>query len=220
MNIILDYDGTVHDCAKIYVPAFRIGYKYLTDNGLAPVHEYSDIEISSYLGYSVKEMWERFMPQLDIKYKEECGRIISIEMMRFIENGGSVLYDGAEEALKTLKDSGHRLIFLSNCMHSYMETHRKSHELDRFYSDYYCTEDYDFKSKPEIFKAIRDKYDGEFIVVGDRHLDLETAREYSLRSVGCLYGYCEKNELDDASVVIDSISELPSVVNSLSSALI
>ena len=40
-NIILDYDGTIHDCAKIYVPSFYIGYKYLTDNGLAPIYEYS-----------------------------------------------------------------------------------------------------------------------------------------------------------------------------------
>ena len=47
-NIILDYDGTIHDCAKIYVPAFYTGYKYLTDRGLAPVHEYSYNEVSGY----------------------------------------------------------------------------------------------------------------------------------------------------------------------------
>ena len=33
-NIILDYDGTIHDCAKIYVPSFYIGYKYLTETDL------------------------------------------------------------------------------------------------------------------------------------------------------------------------------------------
>ena len=69
-NIILDYDGTVHDCAKIYVPSFYIGYKYLTDNGLAPIHEYSYEEVSDYLGYSVKDMWNRFMPELPQNEKD------------------------------------------------------------------------------------------------------------------------------------------------------
>lgn len=215
MNIILDYDGTVHDCAKIYVPAFRIGYKYLTDSGLAPIHEYSSKEISSYLGYTAKDMWQRFMPELAEQYQSECGRIIGIEMMNMINNGCSVLYDGAKKALETLKDSGHRLIFLSNCMRNYMDAHRAAHDLDSFYSDFYCTEDYGFKSKPEIFKSIREKYDGEFAVVGDRFLDLEIADIYSLKSVGCLYGYGEKGELDKASVKINSISELPEAIEAL-----
>ena len=68
-NIILDYDGTIHDCAKIYVPAFYTGYKYLTDRGLAPVHEYSYNEVSGYLGYSVNEMWNRFMPELERSHR-------------------------------------------------------------------------------------------------------------------------------------------------------
>ncbi len=215
VNIILDYDGTIHDCARIYVPAFYIGYKYLTDNGLAPVHDYSYEEVSSYLGYSVKDMWARFMPQLDDKYKNICGKIIADNMMEMIQNGKSVLYDGAEEALSELKSAGYTLIFLSNCMHDYMETHRKVHRLDRFYSDFYCTEDYGFRSKPEVFKEIRKKYDGEFIVIGDRFLDLQLAGNYALKSVGCLYGYCENGELDEASEIVSSAAEIPEAVERL-----
>ena len=85
-NIILDYDGTIHDCAKIYVPAFYTGYKYLTDRGLAPVHEYSYNEVSGYLGYSVNEMWNRFMPELERSHRDKCGKIISEEMLKMTEN--------------------------------------------------------------------------------------------------------------------------------------
>lgn len=212
-NIILDYDGTIHDCAKIYVPAFYIGYKYLTDKGLAPVHDYSYEEVSSYLGYSVKDMWNRFMPELPQEEKDICGKIISDEMMKMIENGKSVLYDGAEKVLKILKEKGHNLIFLSNCTHSYMKAHIAAHKLDRFYSGFYCTEDFGFKSKPEIFKSIKENYDGKFIVAGDRFLDLEIAEVHNLKSVGCLYGYCEKNELCNASVKISDISKLPDAID-------
>lgn len=214
-NIILDYDGTIHDCAKIYVPAFYTGYKYLTDRGLAPVHEYSYNEVSSYLGYSVNEMWERFMPELERSHRNKCSKIIGEEMLEMIIDGKSVLYNGAENTLQALKDSGHTLIFLSNCMHDYMEAHRKAHRLDRFYSDYYCTEDFGFISKPEIFTRIRNKFNGEFIIIGDRFLDLETAEKFSLRSIGCNYGYGEKGELNNADITVESVTDIPDAVGSI-----
>lgn len=214
-NIILDYDGTIHDCAKIYVPSFYIGYKYLTDNGLAPIHEYSYKEVSGYLGYSVKEMWNKFMPDLPQSEKDTCSKIIGDSMMKLITNGQSVLYDGAEKVLKYLKENGHNLIFLSNCMHDYMEAHRKVHRLDRFYCDFYCTEDFNFAPKPDIFKSIALKHTGEFIVIGDRYLDLETAWKHNLKSIGCTYGYCNPHELDKANITVTDISEIPSVVEKL-----
>lgn len=214
-NIILDYDGTIHDCAKIYVPSFYIGYKYLTDNGLAPIHEYSYKEVSGYLGYSLKEMWNKFMPDLPQSEKDTCSKIIGDSMMKLITNGQSVLYDGAEKVLKYLKENGHNLIFLSNCMHDYMEAHRKVHRLDRFYCDFYCTEDFNFAPKPDIFKNIALKHTGEFIVIGDRYLDLETAWKHNLKSIGCTYGYCNPHELDKANITVTDISEIPSVVEKL-----
>lgn len=214
-NIILDYDGTIHDCAKIYVPAFYTGYKYLTDSGLAPIHEYSYSEVSSYLGYSVNEMWERFMPELERSHRNKCSKIIGEEMLKMIIGGKSILYNGAEGTLESLKNSGHTLIFLSNCMHDYMEAHRKAHSLDRFYSSFYCTEDFGFISKPEIFTRIRNKFIGDFIIVGDRFLDLETAEKFSLRSIGCNYGYGEKGELDNADITVESVLEIPAAVKSI-----
>lgn len=214
-NIILDFDGTVHDCAKIYVPAFYIGYKYLVDKGLAPVHQYSYEEVSSYLGYSVKEMWNRFMPDLAQSEKEICGKIIGDEMSRLTESGKSELYSGAEDALQKLNENGHKLIFLSNCMHDYMESHRRVHDLDRFYCDFYCTEDFDFKPKPEIFPYIREKHSGEYIIVGDRYLDLETAQKHHLKSIGCTYGYCEPHELENADITVSDISQIPEAVERL-----
>ena len=214
-NIILDYDGTIHDSRHIYVPAFREGVKHLTDNGLAPLCEYSDEEIAGYLGYSAQETWELFMPDLEQKYRDESTKIVGAHMHKLTLEGKSVLYDGATEQLSELKALGHTLIFLSNCMHDYMESHRKAHNLDRFYSAFYCTEDFGFKAKPEIFREIEKRFNGDFIVVGDRHLDLEVARVHGLKSVGCLYGYCKDGELDGAAVKINSVKELSAAVKNI-----
>ena len=212
MNIILDFDGTIHDCAAIYVPAFRVGHKYLVESGLMEYREYSDEEIISYLGFSPKEMWDNFAPDLADEEKKKVTLMVSDYMAELTENGKAVLYKGAREALSALKRQGHTLIFLSNCLHSYMELHRRVHGLDEFFSDYYCSEDYGYIRKPEIFEHIRQEHEGNFIIVGDRYFDLETAWVHGLKSIGCAYGYCEKGELDKADVVIDNVSELPRAV--------
>lgn len=100
-------------------------------------------------------------------------------------------------------------------MHDYMEAHRKVHCLDRFYCDFYCTEDFDFKSKPEIFTSIAKKHIGDFIIIGDRYLDIETAWKHNLKSIGCTYGYCEPHELDKADITVSEISEIPKAVEKL-----
>lgn len=215
MNIILDYDGTVHDCAKIYVPAFRKGYEYLTDRRLAPPLELSDSEISGWLGYSAADMWNGFMPQLDDKYKKICSELVGEEMMKMILDGKSELYSGAEAALEQLKKNGHRLFFLSNCSDAYMQAHRKAHSLDRFYTDYFCTENFAFRPKPEIFPFIKEKYAGDYIIIGDRFLDLQVAEKHGLNSVGCTYGYCGEHELNSADILVNDVSEIPDAVRNL-----
>lgn len=214
-NIILDYDGTIHDCAAIYIPAFHVGYKHLTDNDLAPHRNFSDSEITQYLGYSVKDMWDTFMPELADEHKKTCAGIIGNHMRILTEKGYSKLYDGAENMLKKLKNNGHRLIFLSNCTRDYMNLHRENHQLDRFFDAFYCTEDFGFKPKYEIFPFINQKYDDEFIVVGDRFLDIEIARQHSLKSVGCVYGYGKNEELDNADVIVSSVNEIPEAIYGL-----
>ncbi len=211
-NIILDFDGTIHDCAKIYVPAFRVGHKYLIDNNLLDYKYYSDEEIVSYLGYSPKAMWDSFAPTLTSDIKDTVTQIVYEEMKKLTLNGKSVLYNGSKEALKKLCDMGHKLFFLSNCANNYMELHKQAHGLSEFYTDFFCSEDFGYIPKPEIFTSIKEKYNDDYIIVGDRYLDLETAWKHDLKSVGCTYGYCEPHELDKATVLISDVSQLPDAV--------
>ena len=62
MNLLFDYDGTLHDTAHIYIPAFRLAYRTLVERGLAPDQDFTDEEIKSWLGYSPKEMWTALLP--------------------------------------------------------------------------------------------------------------------------------------------------------------
>lgn len=110
-NLIFDYDGTLHNCLKIYEPSFRMAYKWLTDNGYCDPHEYTDKEIGYWLGFNSEDMWSMFQPQLDREIREKCRRLIGAEMKRHIECGDAELFKGAEKTLDTLKNNGYTLIF-------------------------------------------------------------------------------------------------------------
>jgi phosphoglycolate phosphatase len=214
-NLIFDYDGTLNNCLKTYRPAFTKAYKYLVDNKLAEPKEFSDRDISYWLGFTGAEMWATFQPDLPLEIREYCRSIISDETDFQVQNGTAELFPYAEDVLAQLKESGHTLIFLSNCRRRYYETHNKNFGLDRYFDYVYCAEDFGFIPKYEIFRRFRNNHIGDFIVIGDRFHDIETAVKNNLKSIGCTYGYGSADELKDADIKVDSVRDIPDAVLTL-----
>lgn len=215
-NLIFDYDGTIHNTMKTYAPAFRNTCKWLYDNGyISELKEYSDKQISYWLGFNSTDMWEMFMPELPFEIRETARKRLGKDMAERIDNGEGSLFEWAEEMLSTLKNMNYNLIFLSNCRIHYMERHKKVFGLDRFFNYFYCCEEFDFIPKYEIFQKIKPYHSGQFIVIGDRFHDIEMAVKNNLRSIGCGYGYGSPEELADANIIVDDIRKIPDAVHSL-----
>lgn len=214
-DLIFDYDGTLHESMKTYAPAFRTACKWLSDNGYIPEKEYTDSEISRWLGFNSADMWSNFHPELDPDIRETARKMLGEDMARRVENGEGALFPHAEEVLTKLKEQGHDLIFLSNCRVSYMKRHSGVFGLDRYFDSFYCCEEYGFIPKYEIFRHINSRYGGPFIVIGDRFHDIETAVRNGLRSIGCGYGYSEGDELKNADIIVNDITEIPGAVEKL-----
>jgi len=219
-NLIFDYDGTLHDSIKVYAPALRRTYAGLAAKGLVPLRNLSDEDIAGWLGWSPRDMWNSFAPDLSDEIKQRSIESVGRGMLQGIVAGNSMLYPGTLDVLAELHDDGHTLIFLSNCRHDYMEAHRANFALDRFFSGFYCSEDYGQIPKPRIFEHIRDDFGGggtgvnEFVAIGDRFHDMELAFEHGLRSIGCLYGYGDPVELKDATATVERITDIPAVLAS------
>lgn len=211
-NIIFDYDGTLHNSIKIYGPAFRKAYEYLVKKGYAEEKIFQDNDISKWLGYNSIDMWDYFMPDLDREEKQKCSLIIGTAMIEYLKKGKAELYDGTIEVLNYLKHRGFRLIFLSNCKIQYMNEHKKKFKLDKYFTDFYCAEEFDFIPKYEIFKLIKKKYEGDFIIVGDRFVDIEMATVNNIYSIGCSYGFGNNNELKNATVIAKDIKDVKELI--------
>jgi phosphoglycolate phosphatase len=207
-TIFFDYDGTIHNSIKIYGPAFRKAYQYLVQEGIAAQREWADEEISYWLGFNPKEMWEDFMPELNESIRYKCSAMIGEEMKSLTEKGGPKLYEGALEILQYLKSKGYRLVFISNCKISYKDCHSRLFFLGDYFEELVCSEEYNFIPKYEILKKTKDNYPGEMVIVGDRLQDIETGKKNNIYTIGCSYGFSQKGELADADLIINDIKEL------------
>ncbi len=214
-NLIFDYDGTIHQSMKTYAPAFRNTCKWLADNGYIAEKEYTDKEISYWLGFNSTDMWSTFQPNLKPEIREKARVMLGRDMAERVENGEGALFPNAEEVLTGLKQQGHTLIFLSNCRVHYMERHARVFGLDRFFDYFYCCEEYGFIPKYQIFRLFSLQHKGQYIIIGDRFHDIETAVQNGLKSVGCAYGYSTDDELDKADIIVNDITEIPSAVEKL-----
>ena len=214
-NLIFDYDGTIHNSMLTYAPAFRGTMKWLSDRGYIADREYTDKEISYWLGFNSTDMWGQFHPELDPEIREKARIMLGEDMARRVEGGEGALYDGAEEVLAKLREQGFILIFLSNCRFHYLERHKRVFGLDRFFHYFYCCEAFGFIPKYEIFRKIAPLHEGNFIVIGDRFHDIETAAVNGLPSIGCGYGFGSREELAKADIIVDNIRQIPSAVEKL-----
>ncbi len=223
--LIFDYDGTIHDSLGIYAPALRRVYAWLVSNGYAPMRNLMDSQIAGWLGWSTKDMWNSFMPDLSDDLKKRCAEEVGRNMYWEISNGGARMYPGARQTLVSLKDAGYKLVFLSNCDHGYMEAHNEAFKLDEIFSGFYCTGDYDYEPKPKVFEYIErdfglracapgDAAGIEYVAIGDRFHDIELATTRGLKSIGCLYGFGDADELAPATAKVNSIKEIPAVLAS------
>lgn len=220
--LIFDYDGTLHNTILIYRPALQKAYDYLAKQGFRTNKILSDEEAGRWLGFNAKDMWNAFAPDLSPKLHQYCSTIVGEEMQQQIDIGSAKLYPKALDVLSKLKSQGHRLIFLSNCKISYLNMHQKQFELERYFSAFYCTEAFDWKTKEEIFPAVKQDMlsvfpneEPTFIAIGDRFHDLNLALRHNLPFVGCNYGFGTAEELQQSTCIAHSAEEIEICVHQL-----
>lgn len=213
-TLIFDFDGTLHNHLPLYARSFREEQNALRREGFDS-REYTDEEISRWLGMTAEEMWNDFLPELPDARKAEGAKNISMRLSRGILNGESVLYEGSEQVLDSLKSRGYTLILLSNCSRKHMDANISAFSLERWFSLCLSSGAHPGESKAQILARYIESFENPCCVIGDRYSDFEAAKENGLKFIACRYGFGNEREFIGADAGIDDISCLETALDGI-----
>jgi len=206
--LIFDLDGTLFNGRKATVGAV---HQVFHDYGIIPPRAE---KIVTWFGKPTAQ-FETWMASLCPEHvgREIAEKVIRREVEHLADEGE--LIPGVEQALRRLKEAGHTMAICSNGGRRYVHLALESCGiLSHFKLIRWRMKEDD--RKPLMAKEILDKIDARpAAVIGDRHDDVEAARENQVFAVGAGYGFGAREELAEAHRIIEGADELPGVIDSL-----
>lgn len=192
--VIFDLDGTLVNSLEDLADSVNIALRTMHFN----VHDVE--EYRYFVGNGVMKLCERALPE-ENRSEENLAALYSIFTERYADCccNKTRPYDGISELLCRLKESGVLLAVASNKTHTYcLEIVSKLFGDNAF--DAICGSDNGFAKKPspDVIFDIMKRFgisQADTLLVGDSNVDIETAKNASVESVGCLWGFRTEHEL-------------------------
>lgn len=201
--LIFDLDGTLFRTETVDVFAFN---EALESNGYPPK---TQDEIMSFIGLPLDGICRAMLnsdndEQLS-KFKHD---VINNESYAIPRTGE--FYGGAIEMLKRLKDRGFLLCICSNGNMEYVTDIANAFGLNDIFDEIWYEKS--GISKSDAVKVLIQKYNAfKFIMIGDRLVDIDAAKDNDGISIGVSYGF-GKDEVLEADHVVSSILELEELI--------
>lgn len=126
-------------------------------------------------------------------------------------------YDGIPEALAAVKAGGYRLAVLSNKPHAYVGELVEQYFPGLFDAAYGQREGVPIKPDPAAVLEIMAKLGfaaGDCVYIGDTAVDVETGKNAGLPTIGVLWGFRTRAELEKAGadVIVDKTTALAKIL--------
>lgn len=202
---IFDLDGTIADTLIDLGDAVNHGLEQLG----CPVHEYEAYK--KMVGNGAKKLCFRALPDDKKDKAQELHKLFSEYYgTHYLEK--TRLYDGIRETLERLADNGAVLAVATNKPEKFaVEIIRKLLPDIRFIRVLGGNEKRlpkpDVSIIEEILAEIPDERNAVYMI-GDSNVDIQTAKNAGIKSIGCAWGFRGHSELEAEGA--DSIAEKPS----------
>jgi len=211
-TFLFDMDGTLLDSSAAVVDAVASGLRRTYLHHGLPVAEPDFGLINGCMGLPSRRYFELAYPQDSVPddlrgpFARSFERLTTEEEVAAIDRGETRLYDGVAESLGELRRRGHRLLLFSNAGETYFDAIVRGHGLARFFARTMslgraCAEGV-AEDKTGMVLALCDD-PARTVVVGDRRGDVDAGRAAGARTVGCLYGFGDPEELEAADWKVD-----------------
>ncbi len=194
-TILFDLDGTLTDSKEGITKCVQYA---LSKCGIS---EPNLDRLESFIGPPLKQHLRERYPDLT---EEEAGRALEWYRERFRTVGlfENQLYNGVPELLENLRDAGRTLVLATSKPTIFTKRILNHFAIDRYFQVVVGSElDGRRGEKSEVIEeALRRVSVGghQAVMVGDRKYDMLGAKKWGLSTIGVLYGYGSREELQSA----------------------
>lgn len=206
---VFDLDGTLADTLYDLADSCNYGLKQLG----FPVHPYESYKL--FVGNGVPKLCYRALPDDNKEYTDKLIEIFSgYYNDHFLDK--TCLYPGISETVELLADNGVRLAVATNKPHDFAVRMVKKLLPDIEFVKILggCAEREKKPSPKIIYEILTELPDASDVyMIGDSNVDIFTAKNAGIASVGCLWGFRTRTELTDAKA--DYIAEKPSDISEI-----
>ncbi len=197
-NVFFDLDGTLTQSE------FGIINSVLYALNKMGIEESDPQAVKRFIGPPLLKAFKEFYQMSDSD--AEKATAIYREYYSAGEMFNAPLYPGIENALKTLHEKGHKLYVVTSKPTVYAKRIVEHFEVLKYFESVIGPElgNKDYTKEELVRAAIKEAAgDGEinlddYIMIGDRFYDIDGAKANSIASIGVLYGYGNRKELEEA----------------------
>ncbi|MBP5554114.1 MAG: HAD-IA family hydrolase [Lachnospiraceae bacterium] len=194
-HILFDLDGTLTDSG----PGIMNGFEYAITKMGGTVEDKS--QLKRFVGPPLEESFGTMLGYSP----EDTVKAIATYREYYFQMGGVLeneVYPGVVKLLEDIKVMGlHSAVATSKFEKGTMIV-LDHFDLTRYFDVIGCGNDTDRKAKKDIIRYVINAYGitdlSKVLMVGDRHYDIDAAREIGIDSVGVLYGYGNEEEFKKA----------------------
>ena len=211
----MDLDGTITNS--------KLGITKSVQYALKHVNIYiDDLEsLCKHIGPPLREAYIEYYGFSE----EEAIKVIEKHREYFESNGlyENEVYDGVEQLLCSLKKAGKKIILATSKPEIYAKKILEYFHLDGYFNDICgATLDESRSRKEDVIRYALEKNEitdwNKVVMVGDRKYDIEGAKKLGIASIGVLYGFGSKEELEEAGAdqIVTKVENLQDVLNECS----
>ncbi|MCD4828889.1 MAG: HAD family hydrolase [Candidatus Cloacimonetes bacterium] len=214
--IIFDMDGTLLKSDDYSLEAYQDALRHLYDthgiNAPIPGRE----AIIPRLGIPGGNLYRDLLCEDARALENEYRQLVRAQFNEALEGGRGRLFDGVSETLDVLRSDGRKLALVSHCPTSYFGAAVKAMKLVPWFDALLCIGERPGKGKADLVAEVMNTLGARHaVMVGDRKLDIDAGRANGCCTVGADWGFALAGELDDADFILDRISELPEVIQTM-----
>lgn len=216
-SLIFDMDGTLFQTDKILELSLEDTFNHLRSLGtwdtVTPIDKYREI-----MGVPLPKVWEILLPNHTVEEREKTDAYFLERLIENIRIGKGALYPNVKEVFSYLKESNCSIYIASNGLREYLKAIVSYYHLDKWVTETFSIQQIKSLNKSDLVQSIIEKYgitNGS--VVGDRLSDINAAKDNGLVSIGCNFDFAREDELSQADIVIDDLTEIQTILPKLHS---